>query len=239
MVARRVRKCVHAARWYSCRRTPEQVTPVHLRWMILGDGPWTGWSWRLQPQRPVRAMPVVVLRVDTRDPIQMPLPDDQQPVQALGTHCANPTFRVGVGVGCLHRRQHDVGALRAEHVVEAAAELRVAIARQEAHAASLLLQYEQRVAGLLGDPGAVGLAVTPARWTRRVPSSRKHSTYSRLRQMVSTVKQVAGDDPGCLPAQERPPRRGGGRGAGSSAWRRRVCGWRSLRRAHRAGAAHP
>jgi hypothetical protein len=35
----------------------------------------------------------------------------------------------------------------------------------------------------------------------------KNSTSSRRSQMVSTVKQVAGDDPGGLLAQERPPGR--------------------------------
>jgi hypothetical protein len=33
----------------------------------------------------------------------------------------------------------------------------------------------------------------------------KNSTYSRRSQTVSTVKQVAREDPGGLPAQERPP----------------------------------
>jgi hypothetical protein len=54
---------------------------------------------------------------------------------------------------------------------------------------------------------ALGLAVTPARWTRRVSSSMKNSTYSRRSHTVSTVKQVAGEDPGGLLAQERPPGR--------------------------------
>jgi hypothetical protein len=37
----------------------------------------------------------------------------------------------------------------------------------------------------------------------------KNSTYNRRTQTVSTVKKVAGDDPGGLLAQERPPGRGG------------------------------
>jgi hypothetical protein len=37
-------------------QTAEQVTPVHLGWVILGDDPGTGWVWRLQPQRSVRAV---------------------------------------------------------------------------------------------------------------------------------------------------------------------------------------
>jgi hypothetical protein len=45
---------------------------------------------------------------------------------------------------------------------------------------------QQQVPGLLGDPATVGLTVTPTRWTRRVASSTKNSTYRRRSQMVST-----------------------------------------------------
>jgi hypothetical protein len=48
----------------------------------------------------------------------------------------------------------------------------------------------------------------PASYTRRVSSSMKNSTYNRRSHTVSTVKQVAGHDPGGLPAQERPPGHG-------------------------------
>jgi hypothetical protein len=64
---------------------------------------------------------------------------------------------VGVGVRRLHRRQHHSGALRPEHLVEPAAELRVTIADNEADPASSFSQDKQQVAGLLGDPGAVGV----------------------------------------------------------------------------------
>jgi len=36
------------------------------------------------------------------------------------------------------------------------------------------------------------VAVTPPSWTRLVSSSMKNSTYSRCRQLLSAVKQVAG-----------------------------------------------
>jgi hypothetical protein len=89
---------------------------VHLGWVILGDDSGTGWTWRLQPQRSVRTVLVVVLHVDTQGPIQVALPNDEQPVQTLGTNCPDPALGVGVRVRRLYRRQHDVGALRAEHV---------------------------------------------------------------------------------------------------------------------------
>jgi hypothetical protein len=109
---------------------------------------------------------------------------------------------------CPDRRHHHLGTLPAEHVVEAAAELRVPIAEQEPHPAPLFAEHQQQVAGCWVTQAPSGLAVTPAKWTRRVSSSTKNSTYSRRSQIVSTVKQVACHDPGRLPAQERPPRGG-------------------------------
>jgi hypothetical protein len=56
----------------------------------------------------------------------------------------------------------------------------------------------------------------------------KHSTYRRRSHTVSTVKQVAGDDPGSLLAQQRPP------GAVRTSWRR-VEAVTAQRRADRGG----
>jgi hypothetical protein len=125
------------------------------------------WS---QSQRPMRPMPVVVVDVDPEHSREMLPPDDQQPVEALGADGLDPALRAGVRVRRLHRCDQHLGTLRAEDIVEPTAELHVTIADEEAHAASLFLQVQQKVAGLLDDPGGVGLPVTPARWTRRVPS---------------------------------------------------------------------
>jgi hypothetical protein len=151
------------------QETAKQVTPVHQLWTILGGGPWTGWIWRLQPQRPVRAMSVVVLHVDPQDLIQMPLPDDQQPVHALGTHRANPTFRVAFALGACTgatttsapSERNTSSKLRHNFVSRS----RMRKRRRRPHS-----QGEQQVARLPGGPGTVGLAVTPARWIRRWPA---------------------------------------------------------------------
>jgi hypothetical protein len=75
-------------------------------------------------------------------------------------------------------------------VVEGPGELAVAVADQEPDDSGLLIERGGEVAGLLGDPQApVGLAVTPARWTRRLCSWTKNSTYSRCRNTVSTVRK--------------------------------------------------
>jgi hypothetical protein len=67
---------------------------------ILADGDRVGrLVRRLQAQRSVWAMLVVVPHVDAQHPLQMAASDDQQPVQALGPDGTNPTLRVGVAVG--------------------------------------------------------------------------------------------------------------------------------------------
>jgi hypothetical protein len=122
-----------------------------------------GWIRRVELQRPVRSVPVVVLDVDSEDLFQVPATHDEQPVQALDPYRPDPALGVGIGVGCLHRHKHHLGALRPEHVVEPAAELRVTIANKEANPASSFLQDSQQVAGLLGDPQTVGISVIPVR----------------------------------------------------------------------------
>ena len=80
---------------------------------------------------------------------------DQQPVQTLGADRTNPALRKGVRHRRLHRCQDDPGALGAEQLIEAAAELGVPVAQEEAQASSPLAQCQQEVASLLGDPGAI------------------------------------------------------------------------------------
>jgi hypothetical protein len=114
---------------------------VHPAWLaVADDSEIGGWIRGFQSERPVRTMGVVMGGVDPQDLLQVAASDDQQPVQALGTDGADPPLGVGVGVGCLHRRQEHLGTVRAEDVAEPAAELRVTIAQHKAEPASLLLQ---------------------------------------------------------------------------------------------------
>jgi hypothetical protein len=68
-----------------------------------------------------------------------------------------PALGVRVRLRCPHRRHDDLATLRAEHLVEAAGELRVPIAEQEAHPPALVLQHQQETPGLLGDSATVGV----------------------------------------------------------------------------------
>jgi hypothetical protein len=146
--------------------------------------------------------------------------NDQQPVQALGAHRPNPALRVRVCVWCLHRRQQHLGALGAEHVVEAATELRVAVAEQEASCRPRSPGTSSRLRACWVTQAALGLAVTPARWTRRVSSSMRNSTYSRHRQMVSTVNRSHAMIPAACWRSNACHVVAARRGAGSNPWRR-------------------
>src|SRR5215218_6111000 len=181
-----------------------------------------GWTRRFQRERPVGTVAVVVLDIHPEDLLQVTTANDQQPVQALGANRPDPTLRVGVRVRRLDRRDEHLGALGAEHVVESATELRVAVAEHKAQSLSSLGCRQEEVAGLLGDPAAVRVGRHPSRWTRRVANSMKNSTYSRRRQMVSTVKKSHAR---MLAACWRRKARqvvAVGRGVGSSPWRRSV-----------------
>jgi hypothetical protein len=171
------------------KQATQEVASVHPGSPSLADqGQTGGWTRRFQPKRSVWTVPVVVLDVDPEDLLQATTADDQQPVEALGTDRTDPTLGVGIRVRRLDRRHQHLGTLGAEHLVEPVTKLGVAVAEHKAQSLSSIRCRQEQVAGLLGDPGTMGVDVTPARWTRRVASSMKNSTYSRRSQMVSTVK---------------------------------------------------
>ncbi len=116
----------------------KQVTSLYPGLATLADEVQAnGWTWRLQPERPMRSMRVVVLDVDPEHLFQVASPDDQQPVQALSPHRRDPPLRERVRVGRLERGAQHRGALRPEHIVEAATELRVTVAEQKPYPSAL------------------------------------------------------------------------------------------------------
>jgi hypothetical protein len=203
----------------------EQVASMKAALAILADKIQPGgWDRRLKLERPVRTMGVVMLDVDPKYLLQMPAPDEQQPIQARGADGPHPALRVHVCSWRPHWREEHLAALRAEHVIEPTGELRIPIMEQEAHPSPLVAQHQhqQQLRACWVTQSPLGLAVTPAKWTRRVSSSMKNSTYSRLSQTVSTVKQVAATIPAACWRRNARQVVAARRGAGSSRWRRRV-----------------
>jgi hypothetical protein len=97
----------------------------------------------------------------------------------------------------------------ADHVVEPAAELRVTMANKETHPASSFLEDKQQVAGLLGDPGAVGVGGHAGQVdSAGVQLDEEQHVQPPYPDGVDG-EEVAGDDPGGLLAQDHPPGRGG------------------------------
>lgn len=117
---------------------------------------------------------VVVGDVRAEHVLEVATADDQQPVETLCAYRTHEALRVGVRLWCPDRRVDHLDRFAAEDLVERHEELVVAVVDQEP--CPLEHTGEAEVASLLRDPGAVGLVVQPARWTRRLPSSMKNST---------------------------------------------------------------
>jgi hypothetical protein len=89
-----VRKFVHAAPPVLVEEPAKQISSAYLGQLTLAhDRRTAGALGRLKPECPVWAMLVVMLDVQLEHLLQVPAPNDQQPVQALGADRANPPLR--------------------------------------------------------------------------------------------------------------------------------------------------
>jgi hypothetical protein len=140
-------------------------------------GRWTGRVCRLRREErepAVGALAVGVRRVDAEHPFEVAAAENQQPVETFGADGPHEALGVGVRLWRADRCVDDRHAFAAEDLVKGGSEFAVAVVDQEAR------PFEQaagaEVARLLAHPGAVGLVVQPAKWTRRLPSSTKNIT---------------------------------------------------------------
>jgi hypothetical protein len=90
------------------------------RWLRV-----TGW---LELERVVRPLRVVVRDKDAQDALEVAAGEDQQPVEAFGADGSDETFGDGVCLRCAHGHLDDPDAASAEHLIEGAAVLAVAVA---------------------------------------------------------------------------------------------------------------
>ena len=137
---------------------------MQLVLVLLADHRLSGGRvWRLKPQRSMRTVLVVMPDIDPKDLLKVAAPNNEQPVQTLGADRAHPALGVRVRPWCPHWRDEDLGAFVADHVVEGAGELRVAVAQHKAQPTFSFAEHHQQVASLLGTQPLLGLVVTPAR----------------------------------------------------------------------------
>jgi hypothetical protein len=172
------------------KQTAEQVTPADLSRLTVPDERRPGaWVRRLKAKRPVRPMGVVVLNVDSEHLLEVAATDDQQPVQTPSAHRPDPALSVSVRVGA----RTGVRSTSAPSEQNRSSNVRLNFSsrsrttKRSRRPRSPSISRRLRACWVTQAP--FGLAVTPARWTRRVSSSMKNSTYSRRSHTVSAVKK--------------------------------------------------
>jgi hypothetical protein len=148
-------------------------------------------------------MAVVVLDVEVQDVKKLPPPGDQEVVQALPAHGANPALGDGIGVWRLNRCEDDLGADRAPDVVEGSGELAVSVVDQEPDGRGIVFEGGEEVTGLLGDPGTCGVGGDAGEMHTPVVKLDEEQHVQPLQEHgVHGVhgEEVAGEDAGSLPA---------------------------------------
>jgi hypothetical protein len=105
----------------------------------------------------MRPLTVVVGGICRERPIEMASTLDERPVEALRPDSCDNSFGVRVGVGGSDRSQDHLGSLRAKDLVEWADELGVPVADEELDGDRAIVQLHRQVAGLLGNPGRIGV----------------------------------------------------------------------------------
>ena len=93
------------------------------------------WTWpagnrRLLLKALLRSSTVVIVDVFSQNTVQRPLTEDQQMIQALLAHRANPALRKSIGIGSLRRREHDRDPFRLKHCIKRRRKLRVSVMDQ-------------------------------------------------------------------------------------------------------------
>jgi hypothetical protein len=86
------------------KETAEQITSAHPACLVLSDDGQPGrWIRRLEPQRPVRTVAVVVLDIDSQDLFQMPRPtirsQSRHSARTVRTHRSANAFAFGARTG--------------------------------------------------------------------------------------------------------------------------------------------
>jgi hypothetical protein len=134
----------------------------------------------------VRPVGVVVIYVDREYVVELPVVDNQDPIEELAAEAGDPLLGDRIGSRRPDRGAHDLDASGGEDGVERGGELTVAVADQVVESAALSARSISRFRAHWATQGPVGWAVTPSSQTCRVDSSTTKNTYRRPRSTVST-----------------------------------------------------
>jgi hypothetical protein len=114
----------------------------------------------------MRSSTVVMLDVDAQHALEMTAGHDQQPVEALLPDRPHPSLRHRVGPECSVGGVDHLDAFSGKDLIEGGGELGVSVVDHEAHRRVKAFQADAEVAGLLGDPGAIGVGGAAAEGAR-------------------------------------------------------------------------
>lgn len=151
-------------------------------------------------------MPVVVTGVDTKHLFELAAAEYQQPIEALATHAADPALGVRVAVRCLDGRADHGDPFALEDVIEAAAELGVAIVDKEAERLLAIVERHQQVARLLGCPGACRVRAAGDELDPAALEREEEEDVDPLQPGRLDGEEIAGEGRRRVPAEEVPPR---------------------------------
>ena len=115
------------------------------------------WPRRPQSQRPMRSRGVVVRGVPGKHLTEVSLTEDQHPVGYLGPRCQDEAFGEAVRPRTVGRDLDHLDTDIGQYRVERGRELPAPIADEEPEPRDVFAQVHEKVAGLLGGPGPVGM----------------------------------------------------------------------------------
>src|SRR5262245_65112176 len=87
---------------------------------------------RLEAERPMRAVSIVMVHEDSEDMFEVRQVQDQQPVETLGANGPHEPLRHSVGLRGAKRRANDLDPTAAKYIVKSVGEFLVPITDQEA-----------------------------------------------------------------------------------------------------------
>src|SRR6266487_2931082 len=166
------------------------------------DRLWDRW---LLVERAVRAVCVVVRDVFAQHPLEMPLRDDQDPVETFAPDAADPALRVRLRLRRSDRRPDHRDPLLVKESVEGVGQLDVAVADQDSRLFALVPEGCEHGACLLGDPGGVGVGGDAGDVHAPALELDEEEDIQAAQPNGVDREEVALDDPGCLLAQELAP----------------------------------
>jgi hypothetical protein len=154
----------------------------------------------------VRALPVVVAGILTKNSFEVETAEDEQPIEALRLYRPYPAFRVGVRPWRPDGRLDHADAFRAEHLVEGDRELGVPVPDEELDGAPSFGEITDEVAGHLGDEcaGRMVSNTEDVYFSRRQFDDEEHVELLQRHRVYG--EEIRGEHAVRLGSQELPPR---------------------------------